>query len=48
MTIKAELPLTFFVEHLVARGTFILKLEVSGYDLAGHDQRLNILSCRVM
>lgn len=44
VAIETELPLCFFVESFVAGGTLILQVRVSLDDIAGHDQRLNVLS----
>gem|GEM_PF-6835282 len=46
VAVKAELLLSRFVEHFVARRTFALILGMYGDHFPGHNQRLNILSSR--
>jgi hypothetical protein len=48
VTIKTELLLSCFVKQFMAGGTLIFEIGMPGNDCAGHDERLNILSHRVV
>jgi hypothetical protein len=48
VAVKAELALSFLVKYFVARRAFSLNLCMVVYDLTGHNERLNVLSSRVM